>query len=138
MLASRLLQHHESLLLLCVCHALPPLDHGNMNIDASIESLVSHPATAAGTKSLPIGADAEAHKPPCTLVERGVQSAGRRARSVGCWVRLAAVDRPRQVGCMLPVYMPCNSHALKTSQSKGGQGTCCLLFMTRYRTILYH
>jgi hypothetical protein len=86
---------------------------------------------------------------PCTLVERGVQSAGRRARSVGCWVRLAAVDlhgaaRPRQaccrwrssfflwVACMLSVYLPCNSHALK--QGKVRRERYLLPFVHEHRT----
>jgi hypothetical protein len=88
MLASRLLQHTTSralLLLLCVCHALP-VDHSNLNQNnASIESLVSHPATAAGNESMPIGADAEGHKPPAhwSSVECRVQGDEPAALGVG-------------------------------------------------------
>jgi hypothetical protein len=61
---------------------------------ASIESLVSHSATAAGKKSMPIGADAEGTQTPWSTAECRVQGEEPAALGVGSAVVIHVAGQP--------------------------------------------
>jgi hypothetical protein len=100
---------------------------------ASIESLVSHSATAAGKKSMPIGADAKGTQTPWSTAECRVQGEEPAALGVGSAVVIHVAGQPPSAppveielllvgwsaslpACRLSVYLstkhlPCNSRA---------------------------